>query len=344
MNTQNFEARKADHLRLSLDPSMQAGNSGFESVHLMHEALPELDFSEISLECKFWGFKAASPCFISSMTAGHHEGEALNLTLARVASNRKWPMGLGSQRRELTDPNAKEEWKRLRKSAPQAVFFSNIGLSQVITTPIKQVLSLVDTLEASALIVHTNPLQEALQPEGTPQFKGGLKAIEKLCKSSSVPVILKETGCGFSSPTLQKILKLPLGAIDVAGMGGTHWGRIEGGRAQESSPQHAASKTFAFWGESTLASLEAALTLRKKRKLDIWASGGIRNGLDAAKAIAVGADKVGFAKPALEHAVKGEESLSAWMSQIEFELKVALFCSGAKNPEALKKGKRWRKI
>lgn len=341
MSNENFESRKADHLRLALDPSMDAHSSGLERIHLLHEALPEIDFEEISLSTKFWKFSASSPCFISSMTAGHHKGEALNITLAKVAQDKGWPMGLGSQRRELTDPQAKTEWSRLRKAAPDTFFMSNLGLSQLIQTAPKLVLSLADSLGSQAFIVHTNPMQEALQPEGTPQFKGGLKALEKFCKLSPIPVILKETGCGFSKPTIDRLKNIGLAALDISGYGGTHWGRIEGGRANPGSLKQMASQTFAHWGESTFDSIQVALSAKK---LEIWASGGIRSGLDAAKVIALGARKVGFAKPALEQALLGEEKLRAWMNQIEFELKVALFCSGLKTPEDLRKGKRWRKI
>lgn len=342
---EHFESRKADHLRLALDPSMEAlGAGGFERVHLFHEALPEIDFAEVSLETAFWKYKAASPFFISSMTAGHHQGEALNITLARGAAAKRWPMGLGSQRRELNDPNAKTEWKRLRKAAPGAFLMSNLGLSQLISTPHEKVFSLVETLEAGAIFIHTNPMQEALQPEGTPQFKGGLNALEKLCKKSPVPVILKETGCGFSAATLKRLRSTGLAAVDVSGLGGTHWGRIEGGRAPDASAQKIAAATFAGWGESTVDSLLNAASLQSAKKLEIWASGGVRSGLDAAKAIALGARKVGFAKPALTSALAGDAAFAAWMNQMEFELKVALFCSGVKTPDALRKGKRWQKI
>ncbi len=346
MNTEGFENRKADHLRLALDPAMEAlGESGFDRIHLRHEALPELNFSEIKLGTNFFKYKAASPCFVSSMTAGHVNGEALNLTLARVASSRRWPMGLGSQRRELSDPSAKQEWKRLRRLAPNGFFFSNLGLSQLIATKVDKVLALVDALEAGAIIIHTNPLQECLQPEGTPQFKGGLNALEKLCKTSPVPVILKETGCGFSKETLSRLARLGLAAIDLSGYGGTHWGRIEGGRAPAESAQQGAARIFKSWGESTTASLESAALLGKKlAKTEIWASGGVRSGLDAAKTIAMGARKVGFAKPALEAALAGEATLDAWMQRIEFELKVALFCSGSESPDVLRKEKPWQKI
>jgi isopentenyl-diphosphate Delta-isomerase len=341
--TKDFESRKADHLRLALDPSMEAlGAGGFERVRLLHEALPEIDLASVELETNFWKYRAASPFFISSMTAGHHQGEAINITLARVAAARRWPMGLGSQRRELGDPNAKAEWARLRKAAPGAFLMSNLGLSQLIVTPLAKVFTLVETLGAGALFIHTNPMQEALQPEGTPQFKGGLKALEAVCKKSPVPVILKETGCGFSAATLKRLRDMGLAAVDVSGLGGTHWGRIEGGRAPLQSAQKNAAATFANWGESTVDSLLNAAGV--KLKAEIWASGGIRSGLDAAKAIALGAKKVGFAKPALVTALEGDESLSAWMTQMEFELKTALFCSGLKTPEALRKGKRWQRI
>lgn len=343
MDTQHFESRKADHLRLALDPAMEAaGESGFDRVQLPHEALPELNFADVDLSTDFFGYAAASPFFVSSMTAGHQNGEALNLTLARAASARRWPMGLGSQRRELTDSSAKSEWKRLRRLAPNGFFLSNLGLSQLIVTKPAKVLELVEALEAGALIIHTNPVQEALQPEGTPQFKGGLKALEKICKESPVPVVLKETGCGFSKETLKRVANIGLAAIDVSGYGGTHWGRIEGGRAAAASPQRTAAHTFRGWGISTVESLEAAASV--KTKAEIWASGGVRSGLDGAKAIAMGARKVGFAKPALEAALQGEAALAAWMERIEFELKVALFCTGEETPASLRKGRRWRKI
>jgi len=319
------------------------GRSGFDRIRLEHEALPELNLKEVDLATKFFGYKAASPFFISSMTAGHQNGEAINLTLARVASQRRWPMGLGSQRRELTDPSAALEWKRLRRLAPNGFFFSNLGLSQLIVNKTEKVLALVSALEAGALIIHTNPVQECLQPEGTPEFKGGLKALEKICKLSPVPVILKETGCGFSAATLQRVSKIGLAAIDLSGYGGTHWGRIEGGRAANDSAQKNAALTFKDWGIGTVACLENCAGL--KTKSEIWASGGIRSGLDGAKAIAMGARKVGFAKPALEAALAGEARLDAWMQSMEFELKMALFCSGNGNPESLRKGtNQWQKI
>ena len=187
---------------------------------------------------------------------------------------------------------------------------------------------MIESLNAKALVIHTNPLQEALQPEGTPYFKNGLEAIEITCKKISFPVILKETGCGFSKGTLESLKGIGLKAVDVSGLGGTHWGRIEGQRSLEDSIPFRASQTFALWGNSTLKSLYHARSIQPE--YEIWASGGIRSGLDAAKSIALGADAVGFAMPALQKAIQGGvDLLMDWMDQIEYELKVALFCLGS---------------
>lgn len=252
-------------------------------------------------------------------------------------------MGVGSQRRELTDPKAGKEWARLRKLAPKALFFSNVGIAQVITHSPAAILGLVENLEAVAIIVHLNALQESIQPEGNPQFKGGLQALELLVKASEIPVIVKETGCGFSPSTLARLASIGVSVIDVSGRGGTHWGKIEGGRAPRGSLHAKASVTFSQWGESTLDSLEAAAGLGKAG-LKSGPAGGIRSGLDAAKAIAVGADKVGFAQPALLAAQKGDKAVEAWMEQMEFELRLALFCTGSATPKDLREGTKWRKV
>jgi isopentenyl-diphosphate delta-isomerase len=349
MDFMQFESRKADHLRLALHDSNQTlGQAGFDKIHLSHEALPELNFRDIELRSSFWNYRAASPFFISSMTAGHQGGEMLNIVLARVAAQKKWPMGLGSQRRELTDRDAPQEWRRLRQAAPDALFFSNLGLAQLIQSPTEDVIRLIHSLESAAIIIHLNALQECIQPEGTPNFAGGEKALENLCKKSPVPVIVKETGCGFSQSTLERLFHLGIAAVDISGRGGTHWGRIEGARALSETQKKSAlaSQTFANWGESTVPSLLQAVEVRKKteKAVEIWASGGIRNGLDAAKAIAMGANKVGFAKPALVAALEGEHALAEWMDLLEHELKVALFCTGSRIPEDLQKGQKWQKI
>ena len=347
MDLKGFEARKRDHLRLALDETNQAaGGNGLDRIRLAHRALPEINFADVRIDTDFFGKSAASPCFISSMTMGHGEGEALNARLASVAAAKDWPMGVGSQRRELTDADSAAEAKRLRKAAPAATLFSNIGLAQLISAKPGEIARIVENLGAVALFVHCNSLQEAIQPEGTPNFAGGIRALAALTQSFATPVIVKETGCGFSAEDFRRLAETGVRAIDVSGYGGTHWGRIEGGRADLGSVRAEAAKTFAFWGEPTLDSL---LTARDWQTAsgectEIWASGGIRSGLDAAKCLALGAAKVGFAKPALAAAQAGEASLAAWMECIEFELKVALFCTGSASPGELGKGGKWRRI
>ena len=331
MDITEFESRKKDHLNLALRPENEAlGQSGLDSIHLHHCALPEMDFGDVEIQTQFWKYPANSPCFVSSMTAGHQAGEALNLRIATVAQKMRWPMGIGSQRRELHDGTAAQEAKRLRAAVPNACLFSNIGLTQIIRSPVDDIKSLVDSLEAQALFVHCNALQEALQPEGTPQFAGGLQAIKTLCAQLELPVIVKETGCGFSASDISRLAECGVAAIDISGYGGTHWGRIEAARAQDASLQRQSAVDFAHWGEPTVDSLLTAVAVRSESSADfpIWASGGIRNGLDVAKCLALGAEKVGFAKPVLEQVLIGEENLASWMELIEFELKVAMFCTG----------------
>jgi len=253
-------------------------------------------------------------------------------------------MGVGSQRRELTGLAPVDSWKKIRAQAPGLMLFANLGITQLAQATQGQIQSIIGTLSAEAIAIHLNPLQEALQPEGTPHFKGAFQALEKLTQDVKIPVILKETGCGFSPKTLKKISQLKLAAVDVSGLGGTHWGRIEGARSTAQSKYSLASETFANWGESTFDSVkEAALILSQSPRPEIWASGGVRSGLDAAKCVALGAHRVGFAKPALEAALQGMEALDEWMALQEFELKVTLFCTDCKSPQELRQKERsWK--
>lgn len=336
-----FESRKRDHIRLALDESNQAvGESGLERIALVHEALPDLDFSEVSLQSKSLKKNLKTPFLVSSMTAGHENSTVLNALLARACEARGWRMGVGSQRRELGDKQAALEWKAIRRESPKVELLGNLGLAQLIQSKISDVERLVENLEASAMIIHLNALQECLQPEGTPEFKGGLKAIEKLARKLSVPVVVKETGCGFSARTLKRLKGTGVAAVDVSGLGGTHWGRIEGGRNGEGDVKFEAARTLANWGISTVDSLMDALVL--KPDCEVWASGGVRSGLDAAKLLALGSKCVGFAMPVLNAALKGEEALLAKMETFEYELKTALFCTGSKNIVDLQHGKVWK--
>jgi isopentenyl-diphosphate delta-isomerase len=357
MNTEQFESRKRDHIQHALSLSNQAsGLSGLARIHLLHEALPDLDFEEIRLDSTWMGVPTQTPFYVAGITAGHPDAPKINRNLALACAEHGWVMGVGSQRRDLESltPAGKgshstiDHWRQLRREVPDLILFANLGISQLISAPLEKIQEVIELIDAQALAVHLNPLQEALQPEGTPQFKGALEALLRVAGGISVPVILKETGCGFSQSTLQKIQGIQgalgggrLAAIDVSGLGGTHWGRIEGARAQQGSLQSAAAITFAEWGESTVDSVRAAKAVLKE--IEIWASGGVRSGLDAAKLIALGAHRVGYAKPALEAALESADAVKGWMSLQEYELKVALFCTGTQSPAALReKENAWK--
>jgi isopentenyl-diphosphate delta-isomerase len=212
--------------------------------------------------------------------------------------------------------------------------YANLGIAQVIHTPIDSLRRLIDALQADAFVIHCNPLQECIQPEGTPYFKGAWEVLHQLVPALPVPVIIKETGCGFSSSTLQRLDTLGVAAVDVSGLGGTHWGRIEGLRANEKSMHRRAANTFRSWGEYTVDCVRQAQAIAPS--FEIWGSGGVRNGLDAAKLFALGASNVAFAQPILAAAMQSSEQIVSLMQAIEYELKVALFCSGSASLSALK--------
>lgn len=342
MDFSQYESRKRDHIQLALQGQHQTtGFSGLDAVRIPHEALPDLDFEQITLERPFLDRALATPFFVPGMTAGHPDAVEINRRIARQCQERGWVMGVGSQRRDLNSEDTSasvEDWAAFRREFRDLLLVSNLGISQIIHAPLDQVRRVVDRLDADLLMVHLNPLQEVLQTEGTPQYAGSLLALERVVRQLGRPVAVKETGCGLSRSTLKRLRNLGLVAIDSSGLGGTHWGRIEGARAPQDSPQSRASQVFADWGVPTVESVLSAVQILKGTDTEIWASGGVRNGLDAAKLIWLGAHRVGLAKPILEHALTGEEKLGTFMQQLEFELKVALFCTGSVRVSELQGG------
>ena len=331
----DFERRKKEHIKLALNLENQSLLGQRFSLRLLHEALPEMNFSEVSLRQKaFHGLSFKSPFFVSSMTAGHKKSTLINTRLARACEKRGWIMGVGSQRKQLKNEDSAKEWEEVRKKAPNVFLMGNLGLSQVISEPIERIKKILQPLQAQALIVHTNPLQEVLQDKGTPFFKGGLKSLEKLCHHLKIPVILKEVGCGFSQHTLIRLKGIGLYAVDISGFGGTHWGRIEQKRHKNQSFYFQLGETFKDWGISTQESLLKASQL----SLDyhIWASGGLRNGREAAICVALGAQMLGLAQPLLKEALKSSKALEEKMKLLEEELKVCLFCTGSKDLPTLR--------
>ncbi len=339
----SFEERKRDHIQISLSSQSQSlVDHELENIELIHEAIPDLNFSDIQLATTTLNLNVDSPIFVSSMTLGHAQASSVNDVLASVCQEKNMLMGVGSQRKQLKDREARQECVQLRQKFPRLKVMGNIGLAQLIETPTMEIAALVESLEAQAMIVHTNPLQECIQPEGTPQFRGSWQALERLCHELTIPVILKETGCGFSEKTLARCRDLGLAAIDVSGRGGTHWGRVEAQRLNSTDVRFAAGQSFRDWGISTVESVLAARNIITTS--EIWASGGVRSGLDVAKYLALGSSMVGVAQPILASALQGQEALNNYIEQIHYELKVAMFCVGAVTVADLRKGDVWKKI
>lgn len=327
-NFKQFEQRKQDHITLAMSPSNQATEGSIlDQMTFWHEALPNLNFADLDISSTRFGKPVSNPFIISSMTAGHQGAIAINTNLLAAANARDWAMGVGSQRRELDDPNESLIWSSLRQRFPNVRLFSNLGIAQLITSPLEDIQRITDAITAQALIIHCNPLQEALQPEGTPEFKGCWKALEQAVKKFELPIIIKETGCGFAPATLKRLHEIGVAAVDVSGLGGTHWGRIEGHRAPADSHARRAAQVFGNWGMGTVQSIQFAHALSPS--YEIWGSGGVRHGLDAAKLIALGATTVGFAKNMLGAALQSSDAVITEMAAIEYELKLALFCTGS---------------
>jgi len=319
--------RKEDHLKICTSEDVNSRKSLYwDSIDLAHCALPEINFDEVQTEAEFFGQTFSAPFLISSMTGGSPSGELINKTLAVCAQDKNPPMGVGSQRIALE--KRESCLFDLRKIAPKATLFANIGAVQFnYGVSVEDCLWLSEKLEANAFILHLNPLQEAIQNEGDRNFSSLLPKIENLKKSLNIPLIVKEVGCGIDPRSARRLLECGVDAIDVAGKGGTHWGYIEGLR---DSRRRELGMMFRDWGLDTPTLLKQ-LRETLPKDFPLIASGGVRNAVDAAKAISLGANFVGFALPFLMEAQKGEEAVRAFIdTQIE-GLKVALFCSGSKN-------------
>jgi isopentenyl-diphosphate delta-isomerase len=309
-------------------------------VHLPHDALPELDRGAVRLDVDFLGHRLGAPLIISSMTGGTEHAAVINERLARLAERSGLAMGLGSGRVMLEDPTQERTFRLAREMAPNAFLFANIGAPQLVPQhgrpayPPERVLRLVEVIEAQALSVHLNFLQECVQPEGDVNAAGVLAAIAMLVDASPVPVIVKEIGCGIGRRQAEALARIGVAAIDVAGQGGTSWALVEAARAEARGQQRKArlGRTFAAWGIPT----PVAVCLARGVGRPVIASGGIRTGLDAARALALGADLVGVARPLLAAALEGEAALTEWVDAFIDELRTALFLTGSADLEALR--------
>ncbi len=338
-NSQNTNAqtqtRKADHLRICLeeDVQFQQQTHGLDRYRFTHCCLPELNRDDIDLTTSFLGKKLGAPLLISSMTGGTAQAKMINYRLAEAAQYFKIAMGVGSQRVAVEHPELADTFA-VRSLAPDILLFANIGAVQLnYNYGLEQCQKIIDILEADALILHLNPLQECIQTEGDTNFRGLFDKIEKLCQQLPIPVIAKEVGNGISGKMAQRLLEAGITAIDVAGAGGTSWAKIEGERATDPR-QRRLGETFANWG---LPTADCILGVRKiSADLPLIASGGLRNGLEVAKAIALGADLAGLAWPFLQAAAESENAVYSLVDILKAEISTVLFCTGNRTLTELK--------
>ncbi|NJN48673.1 MAG: type 2 isopentenyl-diphosphate Delta-isomerase [Alkalinema sp. RL_2_19] len=328
------QSRKADHLRVCLEDDVQCRqvSSGLEQYRLTHCCLPEVDYAAIDLRTQFLGKALNSPLLISSMTGGTDQAKMINYRLAAIAQEYRLAMGVGSQRVAIENPLVADSFT-LRQIAPDALLFANIGAVQLnYTYGLEQCQKAVDLLEADALILHLNAVQEAVQTRGDKNFHGLFARIATLCQQLPVPVIAKEVGNGISGVMAQRLMEAGVRAIDVAGAGGTSWAKVEAGRALDPK-QRRLGQTFSDWGIPTAECLTQVRALAPT--IPLIASGGLRHGLDVAKVLALGADLAGLAMPFLQAANDSEAALHELMEILIAELTTALFCAGCANLAAL---------
>lgn len=322
------ESRKVDHIKINLEKDVQFPRltTGLENYRFMHQALPELDLAEINTTNTIFGKTLKAPILISSMTGGAAMAQQLNETLATIAQKHGFAMGVGSQRAAIEDAKLAESFK-IRDFAPDALLFANIGAVQLnYGYGVSQCQQAIDMIEADALILHFNVLQEAVQPEGDTNFAALLPKIEQICTALDVPVIAKEVGWGFSPRDVTLLKETGIQAIDVAGSGGTSWSEVEYHRAPTSFHAQVAA-SFADWGIPTADAIQYAR--ESAPDLPTFASGGLRNGIDIAKCIALGSDLCGLAGPFLKAAATSLEATDQLARELVAQLKIAMLCTNS---------------
>ena len=333
-DTPTTENRKADHIRINLEKDVQFPRltTGLEHYRFIHQALPEINLSDVDTSVELFGKKLSAPLVISSMTGGTDLAYRINQNLAQAAQKDSIAMGLGSQRAAIEKPALAYTYQ-VRKVAPDILLFANIGAVQLnYKYGPGQCQQAVDMIEADALILHFNVLQEAVQPEGDTNFAGLLRKVEQVSKKVNVPVIAKEVGWGFSEKNARDLANAGVAAIDVAGSGGTSWSEVEYHRAPTEFHARVAA-SFADWGIPTA---EAILFAKKGApKVKVIASGGLRDGIDIAKSIALGAIAGGMAGPFLKAADESAEAVDQLIRQISSQLRIAMLCSSARNIDEL---------
>ena len=322
--------RKAEHIHLALEERMQVPLHPFDRYYFSHDALPEIDLADLDLGVAFLNHKLRAPLLISCMTGGTEIATRINRRLATAAQELGIAVGVGSQRKAIEDPSLAASFE-VRQYAPSVPVLANLGAVQLnYGFGFDQCQTAVDMVGADALVFHLNPLQEAIQPEGQCDFRGLIAKMGEMADRLDVPVIVKEVGSGISAATAQMLKEVGIEIVDCAGVGGTSWALIEAARAED--PE--IGDLFGDWGIPTPENIRE---LRQVAGIQIIGSGGIRTGLDVAKAVSLGADLVGMASPFLEAAMESTAAVVARAQRTIRELRVAMFCAGAQSMEALQK-------
>ncbi|MBI5681242.1 MAG: type 2 isopentenyl-diphosphate Delta-isomerase [Methanobacterium sp.] len=319
--------RKLEHLLLcaNCDVEYREKTTGFEDIELIHKAIPELNKEKIDISAEIFGKKMDAPLIISAITGGHPASLSINRDLAKAADNQNIGMGVGSQRAAVENPELIPTYSVVRENAPSAVIIGNIGAPQI-----EYAKAAAEMIDADALAIHLNPLQESIQPEGDIDARGYIESIKKTVEIVDMPVIAKETGAGISKTDAIALQEAGVAAIDVAGSGGTSWAAVETYRAKDEY----LGNLYWNWGIPTAAS---TVEVCESVEVPVISSGGIRTGLEAAKAIALGAEVVGMALPLLKDAYISQETIIKRIEQFKESLKVAMFLVGANNIKELRK-------
>ncbi len=323
-----MDGRKRDHLRICASERVEAGSTGFSGVRLAHMASPEISLDDVDTRTKLLGKRLALPLIFEAMTGGTEEAGRINKALARVAQKRGVGMGVGSQRAAIEDPSLEDTY-RVRDVAPDILLIGNLGAVQLNRGyGLAECERAVEMIGADALALHFNALQEAVQPGGDTDFRRLVAKVNRVAGRLSVPVVAKEVGSGIDLATAKR---LKVAAYDVAGSGGTSWSLVESYR--NAGAMGAVGVAYADWGIPTADAVRAL----SKLKAPVIASGGIRTGLDAAKAVALGAEAAGVALPVLRaYYAGGERAVEEWVDRFEAEYRTAVYVTGAKNNRGLR--------
>ena len=335
---QQTESRKLEHIRICLERQVESHiPTGFNDITLIHNAAPELNLEEINVKCTFLGHQLQAPVMVTAMTGGHPEALPINQHIAEAIENLGLAMGVGSQRAAIEDPALADSFSITRKAAPTAFLIGNIGAPQLaLGYGTKEAQTAIEMLKADALAIHFNAAQEAVQPEGEATYSGVLQVLRRLTKEIPTPIIAKETGAGLNRDSAQLLINSGVKAIDVAGLGGTSWPAVEVERAKDKDAMKATlGRWFTDWGVPTaIATYEVT---QIAGNIPVIASGGVRTGVDIAKAIALGAQIGGVALPVLAPAMIDAGSVQHYLETVIQGLKATMFLVGASTLEELRK-------